>query len=300
MPSAKNSQDSSIRLYRLPKRHTSGVTWPLLKAAMLCFLLGLGVSRSAWTVGISPVPFALLATLVFVLYVVTVWLGVALIDGVSGRLCASVIACVFFGIVMLITLRQPKNRLVDAFVEIFGSVEQGADRATVLVDQTFKRMLADEHLAAASDLIFVKRTQFALHQAEQHLRAIPPMAKEYKSAQVMLQEAETRLNELGVQSGLKQVREPVPIQIIARDRTDDRLLVTFRNVGKKPVRHIRYSISFFRVSDGWHVEPDKQSEIVDPIGPWETRTIEIADGVLTRREFNASLSVVGWEVVPAS
>ena len=149
MPSARKSQDSVISFNRLTTRHHPGVGWPLIKAAMLCFLLGLAVSRSAWTVGVSPFPFALLATLVFVLYVVTVWLGVVLIDGVSGRLCANVIACVVFGIVMLITLRQPKNRFVDAFVEIFGSVQRGADQATVLVDQAFKRILSDEHLAAA-------------------------------------------------------------------------------------------------------------------------------------------------------
>ena len=30
-----------MRLYRLPKRQNAGVTWSLLKAAILCFLLGL-------------------------------------------------------------------------------------------------------------------------------------------------------------------------------------------------------------------------------------------------------------------
>jgi hypothetical protein len=298
MPSARNSHDSDIRLYRLPKRQNTGVTWPLLKAAILCFLLGLAVSRSAWIVGISPLPFALLATLGFVVCVVTVWLGVVLIDGVSARLCATVIACVFFGLVMLLTLRQPNNRFVDAFVGIFGSVQEGADRATVLVDQAFKTMLSDQHLAAASDLIFLKGTQVALNQARLHLRSIPPMAQEYKSAQALLQVAETRLNELEIQSGQRQTK--IPIQIIARDRTDDRLRVTFRNVGQKTVKRFRYSISFFRVTDGWHVEPDKQSEIDDPLAPWQTRTIEISDEVLTGRAFNASLAVVGWEVVPTS
>ena len=159
-------------------------------------------------------------------------------------------------------------------------------------------MLSEEHLAAASDLIFKNGTQVAINQALQHLRTISPMAQEYKSAQALLQVAETRLTELGVQDG--RVQTKIPIQIIARDRTDDRLRVTFRNVGQKTVKRFRYNISFFRVADGWHVEPDRQSEIDSPLAPWQTHTIEITDDVLTRRAFNASIAVVGWEVVPTS
>jgi hypothetical protein len=297
MPSAARSQNST-RPDRLPTRRAAGVTWPLVKAALICFLLGLGVSRLAWTVGISPVPFALLATIAFAVCVVVVWLGVVLSDGISARLFVSVVACLLFGVVMLVTLRQPKNPFVDSFLGMFGSAQQGADRATILVGQAFKKMLSNEHLATASDLIFEKGTQYALNEARQHLRSIPPMAMEYKSAQALLQVADIRLNEFQVQSGRQQTK--TPIQIIARDRTDDRLRVTFRNVGHQTVRRFRYSIAFFRVTDGWHVEPDKQSEIADPLGPWQTRTVEISDDVLTRREFNASVAVVGWEVVPTS
>src|SRR6185312_4421396 len=101
MPSARNSHH--------------GVTWPLCKAAIFCFLLGLVVSRSAWTVGISPFPFALLATLAFVVCIVTVWLGTVFVDGISAKLFGTMTACLLFAVVMLLTLRQPNNRLVDAF-----------------------------------------------------------------------------------------------------------------------------------------------------------------------------------------
>src|SRR5262245_15634876 len=43
MPSASRSQNSSTRSERLPTRRAAGVTWPLVKAALICFLLGLGV-----------------------------------------------------------------------------------------------------------------------------------------------------------------------------------------------------------------------------------------------------------------
>ena len=296
MPSAAKSQNSNVRSDRIPTRHAASATWPLLKAALICFLIGLGVSRSAWTVGISPVPVALLATVAFAVCVVTIWLGTVLVDGISGRLFVSVVGCLLFGVVMLITLRQPKNRFADAFFETFSSVEQGADQATLLVDKAFRTMLSGDHLTAASDLIFVQGTQPAVNQAEQHLLSITPTDKEYKSAQALLQVAETRLNEFKVQSGRQQTK--VPVQIIARDRTDDRLRISFRNVGQQTVRRFRYSIAFFRVADGWHAEPDKQNEVIEPLGPWQTRTVEISDDVLTRREFNASVTVVGWEVVP--
>jgi hypothetical protein len=59
-------------------------------------------------------------------------------------------------------------------------------------------------------------------------------------------------------------------------------------------------VAYFRVADGWHVEPDKQSMIVDAVPPLATRTVEVCDDVLTAHDFYAFFSVVGWEVVPTS
>jgi hypothetical protein len=300
MSSAQKSQDSVVRPHLLPTtRPATGVAWPLLKAIVLWFLLGLGASRLAMSLGTSPFPFALFFTLALVLHVATVWLRAALVDGVSVKLRVTVIACFFVCIAMFTTLRQTDHGVVDAIIEAFGLMGQSADRASVAVDETFRRMRPADHLTAANNLIFGKETQKAtLDEARLHLGSIPPGTTEYRSAQALLQVVENRQNELEAQNGNEPAK--VPIQIIASERAGDHLRVTFRNVGTKTVRRIRYSVSYFRVADGWHVEPDKQSEIVSTMRPGEKRTIDISDEVLTGRDFNASFSISGWEVVPGS
>jgi hypothetical protein len=295
MPSSTNFQDGFTR----PRiRHRKRVAWPLLKASILWFLLGLGASRLAVLLGNSPYPFAVFATVGFLLHFATVWLRVASIDGVSARLRVSVVACFLFGVAMFTTLRQTDNDWVDAVLDAFGLIEQEGNRAAVDAGGLFKRMPPVEHLVAANKLIFVKGTKEALDEARQHLASISPRAAEYKSAQALLHVADTRLKEIELQNGQKPAK--VPVRIVARERTDDCLRVTFRNDGEKPVRRIRYSAAYFRVADGWHVEPDKHAEIVDAVRPQETRTIEVCDDVLTGGAFYAFLSVVGWEVVPIS
>lgn len=283
MPSARKSRDSNV-------------AWPLFQAIVIWFLLGLAASRLAIFYGTSPLPFALCFSIGLVAHVVMISLRVALIHGPSAKLRLSVVAGFLLAGGMFATLRETENRFIDTIMDPLMPAEQKAYRAFVNVDETFKRILPPQNLAAANNLVFAKGTQRqALDEALQHLRSIPPSAGEYKSAQALLQVAEMRLRQL--QADVHDAAK-VPIEIVGLDRSDNSLRVTFRNIGQKTVRRLRYSISYFRVADGWHVEPDSQSEIVAAIRPRETRTIEIHDDVLTGGAFYVSLSVMGWEAVP--
>jgi hypothetical protein len=277
------------------------VAWPLLKAAVLWFLFGLGSSRLAIALGSPPYPFALFATFAFVLHVAIVWLRVALVDGVTARLRMSVLACFLFGLAMFTTLRQTDNALLDAGLGALGLKELAGNQTPVKADSILKRMRPTEHLVAANKLIFTKRTQEAIDEARQHLASISPRTTEYKSAQALLNVADTWMNEFEspkTQNRLKTTK--APILVVARDHSDECFRATFRNVGPKPVRRIRYRVAYFRMADGWHVEPDKQSVVADAVGPLETRSVEVCDDVLTGRDFYAFFSVAGWEVVPTS
>jgi hypothetical protein len=277
------------------------VAWPLFEAAVLWFLFGLGSSRLAMAMGTAPYPFAVFATFAFILHVAIVWLRVALADGVTARLRLSVLGCFLFGLAMFTTLRKADSPLLDAGLYALGLSEQPAYRTPVNADAMFKRMLPAQHLVSANKLIFTKSTQQAIDEARRHLVSISPRSAEYDDAQALMHVADTWLDEFGTpqtQNGRKKAKSP--IQVVAREQTDDCLRVRFRNIGEKTISRIRYSVAYFRVADGWHVEPDKQSMLIDAVPPLETRAVEVCDDVLTGRDFYAFFSVVGWEVVPTS
>jgi hypothetical protein len=241
------------------------------------------------------------ATFAFVLHVAIVWLRVALADGVTGRLRLSVLACFLFGLAMFTTLRQSDSPLLDAGLAALGLSEQPTHRTPVNADAIFRSMRPTQHLVAANKLIFTKRTQQAIDEARRHLVSISPRSAEYDDAQALMHVADTWLDEFETpktQNGRKATKAPV--QVIAREQTDDCLRVRFRNIGDKTINHIRYSVAYFRAADGWHVEPDKQSMVVDAVRPLDIQTVEVCDDVLTGRDFYAFFSVVGWEVVPTS
>jgi hypothetical protein len=297
MPSARNLRASDT----LPLMRTSrSVAWPLFKAGLLWFLFGLVSSRLAMALGSPPYSFALFATLAFVVHVAIVWLRVALLAGVTARLRVSMVVCFVFGLAMFTMLRQSDNALLEVGLGALRLTERGT-RTQVTTDSLFERMRPPEHLVAANKLIFTKGTQQAIDEARQHLVSISPRATEYKNAQALLHVADTRLNEFETptrQNGEKTTKRP--IHVVSREQTNGCFQATFRNIGEKDVRRIRYKVAYFRVADGWHVEPDKQSMIVDAVPPLGTRTVEVCDDVLTTHDFYAFFSVVGWEVVPTS
>ena len=149
-------------------------------------------------------------------------------------------------------------------------------------NRSFQNMKALDHLAAAANLMFEKEDRSSLAQARRHLLAIPNGSSEYASAQALLRVTDANS------------REAIPIEILQRDQKDDRIVVTLRNNGPKPVRNIEYRVSYFEIPTGMHLKSGTPLKIKDVIGPRETSIIEIPRDIL-KAPAHAAFALLNWE-----
>jgi hypothetical protein len=166
-------------------------------------------------------------------------------------------------------------------------------------DLAFRNMQTVEHLSSASRLIFQGGNRGSLNQARLHLRRIPPHSKEYASAQGLLQVTDLRLFELDNPRGPKPGKAPL-VEVTDRDQTEERLRVTLRNNGSKPIENIRYKVSYFDTSTGLQIEAaETESVIKEPVMPHASRTLEVRADTLKSPVY-AAFIVVDWETVGGS
>jgi hypothetical protein len=217
-------------------------------------------------------------------------LGALFANGFSWKLLFTAAICLAIGISPLPLMKVDYAAGPGwLFRGIAGPAE---DRNRTLSVQPQKPV---DHLVAAAQLVFAKETKGSLAEARQHLLLVPPPAAEYKSAQVLLHVVESRLSDAKVGKDVG-ANEKAPIEIIASEQAQHGLRVTLRNNGNKSVKNIRYHVSYFRVSDGQHLEPDKESLIIKEIPPRETRIFELSDKNIIKGFIYGSFTVVNWEV----
>jgi hypothetical protein len=107
------------------------------------------------------------------------------------------------------------------------------------------------------------------------------------------------LFELDNPRGPKPGKAPL-VEVTDRDQTEERLRVTLRNNGSKPIENIRYKVSYFDTSTGLQIEAaETESVIKEPVMPHASRTLEVRADTLKSPVY-AAFIVVDWETVGGS
>ena len=258
--------------------------WPLVKVAGFWCVFAQGALILAYTVHISAVPFVYFATFAFGLQSVFVLLGTLFADGFSWRLFFGAGVCFAIGAGIFSALPP-----VDVDYEagpgwLFQSITGlGGDR---------NRTAVSTQLVQPADYF----SQESFDKARRQLRSISPPAAKKKSAQAALYAGQSHLNEVQIE---KHVRagEKAPIEIIASEQTEHGVRVTLRNNLKKPIKNIRYRVSYFKAADSSpHIQPDKESLILIEIPAHETWILELSDKNVVKGLVYGSFTVVSWEV----
>ena len=271
------------------------LVWPLVKVAGFWCVFAQGALILAYALDISPARLVYFATAAFGLQSAFVLLGALMADGFSWRLFFSAWVCFVVGMGIFSALPLIEVDYPAGPSWLFRNIAETVEDRNRPAGTTQPAV----HLAAATQLIFVKKTEESLADARRHLLSIPQQSAEYKSAQALLHVAQSRQDEVKFRKDVR-ANEKKPIEIIANEQTGQGLRVTLRNNLKKSVRNIRYHVSYFRARDGWHIEPDKESLIVIEIPPHETWTLELSDKNVVKGLVYASFTVVSWEVGPVS
>ena len=214
----------------------------------------------AYAVHISAVPFVYFATFAFGLQSVFVLLGTLFADGFSWRLFFGVGVCFAIG---------------TGIFSALPSVDVDYEAGPGWLFQSITGLGGDRNRTAVSTQLVQPANYFSqesFDKARRQLRSISPPAAKKKSAQAALYAGQSHLNEVQIE---KHVRagEKAPIEIIASEQTEHGVRVTLRNNLKKPIKNIRYRVSYFKAADSSpHIQPDKESLIL----------IEIPDRKSTR------------------
>jgi hypothetical protein len=266
-------------------KRPSSIVWPLVKVAGFWFIFAQSALSLSDSLDISPVRSVYFASVAFALHSIVVLVRTFIVDGFSWRLFFG--AAVSFAVGMEIFSPFP----------LMGDYSVGSGR--LFRNITAGHVRPVDHLAAAARLIFVKETQQSLAEARRHLLSIPQPAAEYKSAQALLHVAQTREDDVKIRKGAR-ANERASIEIIESEQMQRGLQVTLRNNGKTSVRNIRYHVTYFRVADGWHIGPDKESLITVEIPPHETWTLKLYDKNLVKDLVYGSFTLVNWEFGPES
>jgi len=161
-----------------------------------------------------------------------------------------------------------------------------------------------EHFSEAKALLKHSLDISGVIEAEDHLNAIPAEVAEYKQAQRLKREVESRRREIQKEADAEQN----PLRVVSSSwrkggfETVGLWTVTFENVCSRPVGNIKYRTSYFSetgnlVTTGGFGSVLGDGVIQKIVGPKSQRTIEINDGFIHHEASRAQFDVIGWEFV---
>ena len=252
-----------------------------MKIAGFWCVFAQGALILTYTFHISAAPFVYFATLAFGLQSVFVLLGALFADGFSWRLFFGAGVCFAIGTGIFSALPSLDVDYEAGPGWIFRSIAGPRDDRTRTAGST----QPVDYLADGS-----------LNEARQRVASILRPAGADKSAQAVLHAAQSHLNEVKIEKDVR-ADQKAPIEIIASEQTEHGVRVTLRNNLKKPIKNIRYRVSYFKAADGSpHIQPDKESLILIEIPAHESWILELSDKNVVKGLVYGSFTVVSWEV----
>jgi hypothetical protein len=271
----------------------------LIRVAGIWFLLGQTATVAANSYHVPSRPFALVAIGIFFIHSFLVICETSPSKGASRSLYSGLVTFLIVATFNLLSLRITQGDDFEALQERLSRMSEDVSYWVRGTDQAFRNMQTVEHLSSASRLIFHGGSRLSLKQARTHLRRIPPNSKEYSSAQGLLLITELRMAELDYPGGPRTGKKPL-IEITDRNQNKERLRITLRNNGAKPVEKIRYKVSYFDMATGLQTELETEGMINELVEGQTSTTVDIHGGDVLKGQVYAAFIIQGWETVSGS